>query len=353
MTLQTFPEQPFPGFTLGSTAAPSTGNLGTIAAGQKVAIIRQAQEDMVITHVGFRAGTVSASGGCEIRIETVDNTGLYTGTLVDSAGANNAKVSTGALTSSTFALFALGSSATISRGQWYAVVFSHNTGTSFQVSSGGTATGLSLIAPYYVLDQGTPTKTRHLVPVHVVLGSSSTVFYRVTYCLPVGSSGSGSSAFNNTNSAAKGLRFQLPVKKRIVGLQWFNASATLGDYNIGILSDAGSEVSNSLTAVDGNMNTEGGNGLQCYWFDNPVTPAINTWYRAIIEPSSATNVTLYHYNLPSNSYTFGFVGAPNWQYCARASGTWTDTDTQIPLIDLIFDQSDDGVGGGSSGVIGS
>jgi hypothetical protein len=81
-------------------------------------------------------------------------------------------------------------------------------------------------------------------------------------------------------------------------------------------------------------------------FDNPVTLLPGVWYRAALEPLSATNINMYTATLPSAPYRAAWAGGVNQLYTTRASGTWDDTKTdQIPFMDILYDQSDDGVGG--------
>jgi hypothetical protein len=68
-------------------------------------------------HVGFRAGTAAGSPTIEVRIETLDASGLPSGTL----WATNTNGTTGTVSSNTYVLWALTASASIAKGQMFCV----------------------------------------------------------------------------------------------------------------------------------------------------------------------------------------------------------------------------------------
>lgn len=315
------------------------------AAGEYEAIVICAREAMVISHVGFKPGAATGSPTADIRIETLDTaTGLPSGTL----WAANTNIVTGTLTTS-FGLHALTASATIAAGQWFVVKIAYNSGTSFRTSQMSNYT-VSAGLPYYVINTGTPTKTVMLEGFSGVLGSSATTFYNIEGLFPV--SALTTSTFNNTSSARRGLRFKVPFKTRCVGLTWHNG-ASVGDVNVGLFDDAGSELSSSLTAMAGNAWVAAAGGTPRVYFDNPVTILPDTWYRAALEPSSATNISITTAQLPSANYRSGMPGGLNHHYTTFASGSWTDSATdQIPLLDILIDQLDAGKSPRAQSLIG-
>src|SRR5580765_13275 len=111
-----------------TASSPGLNNIATLtAAGHYVCYISIAQEDMVISHVGFRVGTCTGSPTADCRIETVATTGLPSGTL----WATNTNIVTGTLSTDTNVLNALTAAATITKGQVFAVKIAYNSGTSF------------------------------------------------------------------------------------------------------------------------------------------------------------------------------------------------------------------------------
>lgn len=341
----------FPGTTLGQAAQASASNLATIATGQYTSYIISAPQDMTISHVGFRCGAATGSPTAELRIETVGATGLPSGTLWDT----NTNGTTGTLTANTFVLQALTASATITKGQLFCVKLAYASGTSFVVTTlNALPNGGLYNLPYVVTDTGTPTKAGvGQTSSSIALGSSSTAFYQVPGLFPYSSVGGGGT-FNNTNSAKRGLRFIPPMKCRVIGMRWYTGGGN-GDCNIGIYDDSGTELSNSVTAFDGDHGSLSSNGIVSAYFDNPVTLTAGTAYRVAVEPTSATNCNVSTVVLPSANYRSAVAAGSNSNYATYTSGGgWVDTATDnIPLMDVIIDQLDDGVSsGGVVGVIG-
>jgi len=351
MTLVSLPSPiAWPGLLGHTVGSPALSTVATLdASGEYMAYVFVAREDMVVSHVGFRAGTSTGSPTCEVRIETLDATGLPSGTL----WATNTNGTTGTVSSNTNVLQALTASASITKGQAFSVMVKYATGTSQiiqQVNNAASPLGSSL--PYQVVNAGTPTKGNMGGAVSTfVLGSSSTTFYQVPGAYPF--TGTNTSAFNNTNGARRGLRFTIPMNCRAIGMRWWNSSS-VGDYNAVLFSDAGSELSSSSTAFDGDITAASANTPCTVYFDNTVTLTAGTTYRLVIEPTSATNATLLAITLPSADHRsatpLGLIG----HYTTFASAAWDDTATSsVPYMDLLIDQVDNGAGtGGVTGVIG-
>lgn len=344
MTLQTLNTAiAWPGITARTSVAPgiSSGSLTLNAATDYDSFVICAREDMTISHVGVN---IAASGSptMDVRIETVDASGVPTGTLWNT----NTNIVTGAL-SSGFTLHALTASASITKGQVFCVKFLYQSGTSVIPR---TLTGVTPSAnafPYeYQFDASTGTKVAFAAATPIALGSSSTTFYSVRNFYPITTI--TNNAFNNTNGARRGLRFQVPFKCRCVGLRHFT-NTNNGDYNAAIFDDAGSELASSSTAFDGDQSSNIATGNTDCYFDNPVTLSPATWYRAVIEPSSSTNTNITTFALPSSSYRSAMPHGSNALYTTYASAAWTDTATDtLPYMDILIDQLDDGVSAGGS-----
>jgi len=354
MTLVSLPAPiAWPGIVGHFNTSPALGSPGTLdAAGEYIAYVLVAKENMVVSHVGFRVGNVSGSPTGELRIETIDPaTGLPTGTL----WGTTTNVTSGTLSANTWTLLALTASATINKGQVFCVKIGYVSGTSFNISNGNQFGGpLNSNLPYLILNTGTPTKSflSNNFPI-LAFGSDSTTFYQVPGTIPITAVTVGS--FNNTSAAKRGLRFTLPFKCRIVGIRWYNSSS-VGDFNVGIYDDTTGtavELSSSVTAYEGDVSGANAVGVISSFLDNAVAGDAGTTYRAAIEPSSATNASVATFTLPSTSYRsatpFGTVA----HYTTFVTGGWTDTATdQIPLMDILIDQLDDGAGGGGGNVAG-
>ena len=340
----------WPGSVGSTVGAPAVGASSSLtSAGHYVAYIFVAREDMTVSHVGFRAGTATGSPTAEVRIETLDASGMPSGTL----WATNTNGTTGTLTANTWTLQALTASASITKGQAFCVKVAYASGTNFTIGTYNNSNfPFTSNLPCSVTNTGTPTKALlNNVGALIALGSSSTTFYQVYGSFPFNTTTGGT--FNNTNSARRGLRFTPPMKCRVVGVRWYNSNA-VGDFNAAVFDDAGSELSTSSTAFDGDLSAASANGTITVFFDNPVSLTAGTTYRVAIEPSSATNAHVLAYVLPSANYRGASPLGTNGHYTTFASGSWTDTATDtIPMMDILIDQLDDGAGsGGVVGVIG-
>lgn len=332
---------PWPQLVQGFGGAPSAATRSTLSsAGHYDSIMFYAREAMTISHIGFRCGTASGSPTADVRIETVGATGDPSGTL----WATNTNAATATLVTNTWALTALTASASIAAGQLFALKIAYASGTSF-ITQDSSANSSPTDTPYQVINTASAVRSRLTNPALMALGSGSTTFYGIRGLHPVTTF--TSNTFNNTSSARRGLRFQVPFKCRAAGIRFYNGAST-GDFNIAIFDDGGSELSNSSTAIDGDSSANLNTAPWDVFFDNPVTLSPGTWYRAALEPSSATNITIHTYTLPSASYRSAMPHGSNAHYTTYVASSWTDTATdQIPLIDILIDQLDDGASAGS------
>lgn len=342
MSLVDVPPFFFPGVMQGLTNIPSFATAATLdAAGEYIALIFQAKEDMVISHVGWRTGTVAGSPTCDTRIETVGADGIPTGTL----WAANTNIISGTLVSNTWTLHALTASATIARGDFFAVKIVYNSGTSLIMQRVTGIVGIynSNIAYTVTNTTGSAVKAASSQNANIALGSSTTTFYSMPKSLPMTTV--GTSTFNNTGDERRGLRFQVPFSGRCAGVAWFNSSS-VGDANIVIYDDAGSVLASK--ALEGDQSANANTHTTTIIFDTPVTLSPSTWYRAALEPTSATNVSMYPLTLPSANYLGAWPHKENAHYTTyTTAGGWVDSATNIlPLLDILFDRLDDGAGGG-------
>jgi hypothetical protein len=178
------------------------------------------------------------------------------------------------------------------------------------------------------------------------LGSSATTFYFVPGTMPMNAI--AGAAFNNTSSAKRGLKFTPPMNCRAIGLRFW-AVSSVGDFNAAIFDSSGAALSSSSTAFDGDQNANLTGGLTYVYFTNPVTLTAGTAYYAAIEPSSATNANMPVITLPTSDYFTSTPAGSTAIYSAFATSAWTDSTTQLPVLDVIIDQVDNGAGSGGGG----
>jgi hypothetical protein len=332
------------------TVALATAN--TLSAGNSLVHVAVAREAMTVTHVGFMCGAVTAAGGATVAIYTINTT---TGAISSDdwgAGATSANTGDLAASANTYVIKALTNSATIAAGTAYGIYVAHQTGTSFVVQHIANAIASFGVLPYAIVNGtigsiGTNLKT-------AVAMSSSTEAYPVTWAIPA--NGTGGGAFNNTNNEKRALKFTLPFPARCIGVQWNTTSAGSGDGTWQIQTDAGAEVDSSSTTMYGAMQA-GSNGVRQWFFDNPATLSAETAYRAVLTPTSSTNVDLRSITASATGLlNSGFPGKGRAIYSVArddvSSGAWVDTNTAMPQVALILDQIPDGAAVGGAHIIG-
>jgi hypothetical protein len=334
----------------------------TVATGQYASWVMSAPRDMVVSHIGLTPGTVTASGILDLRIETVGTDGIPTGTLWDNPTDTTNKVTAAgqgvggaSLASNTWSLWALTGAATITKGQIFAVKFaSGGSGTSVVIQRLNNNSNVNFGMPYFYNDTGSPAKAAGR-PCVFALGSSETSFYNLSAAIPVSAAYATLSTFNSgSDPNAAGVRFQVPFKCRCVGLN-VSPGTAVGDFNIMIQNDSNTEFGSSSTLMEGDrFSVAAAPPRNRVFFDTAVTLEKDTWYRAVIEPTSVTNCSMYYATVASADILSGMIGGSNFYYTARTSTTWNDTTTRVPLLELLIDQVDDGTGsgGGAAHIIG-
>jgi hypothetical protein len=301
---------------------------------------------MTISHVGFKAGAVTGSGTATVAIRSVDGNG------VDSADwAANTNLSGQTVSANSWNLFQLTSAASVSAGQIFGVKIGYGgTGTNFILQRIANFRATNSNLPY---EAPSGTKGRIVGAKAIAVGSSSTSFYQLADCYPA--TAITNATFNTgTSTTEEGLRFQVPFKCRCVGIRtWMNTGA-LADFAAVLRNDAGTELSSSSTSFDGDYSAANAAGVMSFYFDNPVTLSPGTWYRATIQATSATNVTISEVTMQSTSYFGALPGGANQQLTRYTSSAWVDSGLEaiIPMLDILIDQVDDGTGSGGARVIG-
>lgn len=341
MALQAIKPRIWPGIVEAVAAGPLiSADIAMTAAGHYTCPVMQAWRDMTITHMGFYPQAATGSPTGTWTIETVSTTtGLPTGTLWNASGGGST-VTTGTLVAGTWVLSALAASAVITRGSWFAAKFAMASGTTLSSGKISSFGGLSNL-PYRANSTGSPAKAV-TIPQLLALGDSATTFIPFDQLWPI--TAWTANSFNNTSSAKRGVRFQVPFACRATGVRTIQGLG--GDYNILITNDAGTDLGSTSILVDKDLFMAS-TGYSNVFFTTPAVLSPGTSYRLVIEPTSATNCQSIVMTLPTADYRSGMPGGTNYTYTAY-TGTWDDSQTTlVPAMDLIIDQLDDGAGGGS------
>lgn len=143
----------------------------------------------------------------------------------------------------------------------------------------------------------------------------------------------------------RGLLFQVPFPCRLAGVWW--RIDPDNDFDI-VLYDAASSVVETIAVV--HTNVDGQNSENGYWpFASGVNLTKNVNYRVVLKPSAGT-IGSFDGDFNSSAIRAANPGGSTWKSTSRTdAGAWTDTDTNLPIMGLVFDGFDDGTSGGGGG----
>jgi hypothetical protein len=342
---------------LSSFAGPTSKILQQ--TGDYVALICQAEEAATITRVsGYVQSRTGAPGTTRVGIQSVNTTtGLPTGTwlgFVDLAtNATNFPVTLPKE-------WTLTTNATLTRGQYYAIVVAAQSGTwgsgdQMQLYSvQGTGVGPSLAAFPYVHDviNGT-TGTKTTTAILPCLGcGTSTTQYRIAHKpANIGSWNSGSTPNQ------RGMKFNLPASTvssfQIAGVRMAigpTSSASTWDLN---LTDASNTILQSRSFTNQEAFNTASLFIRDYYFSTSTLATLspNTDYRIAIQATNATLGCATYIELTSDTAcSNAFIPGGTYHLTTRTgTGAWTDTTTAWMPMQLIID--DLTVTGGSGGMV--
>jgi hypothetical protein len=296
---------------------------------------------------GTRAVTTSAT--MDVRVETVDATGLPSGTL----WGTNTNAARSGLTANTGYLDTLTADAAVTRGQFGAVVIKQPTASfgNCQVAAMGTA-GATQRYPFCALNAPSGTWTKVAGSPILGLEYDTGAYYEIHGCLPVMDTIGATTTSTGSTPDVSGLRFQVTTPQTFSDVWlWVDAD---GDFNINLVSTAYHQVNqtgilSSLTVSNKDAQTSP-ILLRLRMPTYALVPG--TWYRLIVEPTSATTIVIYEFNLPSLASMDAWGGA-NFHYTTAknptADGDWTNYNSgtfRKPFIGLGLSAFADDAGGG-------
>lgn len=345
MAMQSVAPFPWPAVHTTASAGISTGGMTALTgAGNYTAIICQAQVAMSISQIEFAIGTFTSTGTCTVGLETVNGSGLPSGSAY---GGSTVSATSGNITTvGQWLVTALGGAGTTVVGDFFAIVIRWVSGSFAVARVTNASTPFSGAMPY-VVQNGTPSSMGSF---HMMVAAGDGTNYldipSIIPCVTVTSTG-----FNNVASPNEiALRFQLPFKARLLGGGFYQNGAG-GNYMLN-LYDTGTTVLTGTAQPGVNQSGSGNMGYTSTFLASPQLITPNTTYRLAMTPTSATNVSRTTYNLNSAALLPAMPGRAQCYYSTRNGGAWTDDTTKVPLAYLILDQlSNDAGGGGGPGII--
>lgn len=341
---------PAPGFAP-NAATPnfSTTPIRLNAAGDYVAFVLSANRSGDVEEIFWRTGPVTTGCTVDVRLETVDTTtGLPTGTLVN-AGANASQVVANTDDNQAFQT-ALGTAATLTRGELYAVVFDVLSGTPSSLCIACFVDPSSLQSPYVIEYDGTASLISGYAPIMGLLYSGG-VYQGTPGAWPITNVWTQSYAATDSPDTY-GAAFSLSHQSRVCGF-WFWGEFD-GDGTAKLYDSDGATVLESA-AIYENVAPSGSSLLQSFFFGSSVTLAEDTTYYLAIEATDSTDIVMYGVEFSSAAWRDASPLGGRWQLaqCTQSptgTGDWTNTGTKQAFIGLIVDGLEEAGGGGGSSV---
>lgn len=156
--------------------------------------------------------------------------------------------------------------------------------------------------------------------------------------------------FNNSSTPDEiGGRFQVPVPCRLTA--WWGWLDADGDYNVNVYdSDGATKIAGTPYAVDKDTRRGSAANIVYHRFTSTANLLANTYYRLVIEPSSATNLSLYDFTSNTAAALDAFDGGQLFHLTSAKNPTqesdWTNTLTRRPFLGVKLDGFSDGVSTG-------
>lgn len=319
-------------YWFGSQSAMSISQQSLSSSGNYVAGVFAAPKTGNISAIGYFPGTVS-SPSADVRLETVDSSGLPSGTLW---GTNtNASHTPSA---STWAWVTLTASAAVNKGDIICIKIARSSGT-FQVNYWNPAPVIGFF-PYGVFNTGTPSRST-ACPILAVKYDDNT--YPFMFSFPLGNTGLAQAINSGTTPDEKGVKFTVPFACKVSGACFrYVAPSGSTTYTLKLYDGSDNVLASVLVDTDAQA-TINSTGQIVSLFNTDVQLSPGSTYRLTILPTDATNFNFFRAILDAATTREAWPHGTSWQATERTdAGSWTDTDTQMPLMSLMLSALDDG-----------
>lgn len=334
--------------------SPAMSNLQTMnASGEKVAYIGRVynkdRASKTITGIGIQIGAVTKDGSTDLEVSLQDpdaTTGDPDGVKDQTGTLGNANLTSG------WHNITLGATRAVTFGELVAVVFEV---TPF---GGGNSVVIRTIIDWY----GYPEMGENYVDFYTASWAKQAfwfpnfifIFSDSTYGGLINStsiSNIGNYAFNNTDDPdAYGLAFQMPFK---FGLDGISVRANLTQpCELRLYDNNGDLMANSTVAIDPDIQV--GGGIQTFEIIFPAqqTCEANTEYRAILVPTTGSDITLYYMLFNDANYKQAMPGGVDFSVVEKSvAGAFAKTTTRNMLMGLIIGAVNVGGDPGSEGIL--
>lgn len=326
----------------------NTAALSLAGATQRVAFLVEAPKSGTINSVAFRTNTVTTGDTIRVSFQDVDlTTGNPDGTVdqfrahVVNSTDDNVVLTTGLITSDGTDL---GSKRTVTRGDWFFVVFDFSTyvagNMQFQTNQFIVAMAQNNCATF---NGTTWTKSSNAGAVMLIYDDSSSAFAITNQLVSNASSGTFASNSTPDERAAK---FRLPISVQVGGVSLeldHDANADI------VLYDSNGTTALGTITLDSDVRNTTSVARVSRFFSSPITLLANTFYYLAIKPTTTTAIGWREQTLASSAHLASTAGGADYFVSTRTdAGAWTDDQTRQPAISLLISGID--TGGGSGGV---
>ncbi len=342
--------------------APITSDLGAVgtastftfdAASDGIAVVFRSPAT-ALDKVSFRSETYTSTGTLECSIQTVDTSGLPTGTVVGSTPT--VSITSGPTNWEVTGLAATGLSLTTQ----YAIVIQAQAGFAGNFTLRSTGEGSVVppdVHPYMLTKNGAGawTKTSFAGFGGAVGIGDTSRYYMLPYMLGGHDIGTGTAVTSTSDPREVGCIFQIPFKARLSGVvAYHNRAGASADSSFHLYSTPlGTPVEQLTISIDDDQERTG-TGWRYYNFGSTYEISINTNYVIAIQSAGSNGVGLTELTCESNAVLDCFFDKNVYKAYRATTGstTFSTTDTVCPFIFPVFDQMDDGAsaGGGLSAI---
>jgi len=323
--------------------SPAIVGITIDAASEKAAFVFRAPKTGTISKVAFRTETVTTGATVDVRLETVSTAnGDPTGTLLGT-NSNGSQVIADA-DDDTWFTTSLTTGVAVTRGDLMSAVIVNPAGSPGSMLIAELDDSLVFYGfPYG--DAYTASWSKRTDYAIMAFEYDDGSYATVPQAFPV--SNINSVAFNNTSDPDhRGLKFKLPFPFRLAGI-WLLLDLD-GDADIKLYDSDGTSVL-ATTSIDSNVRYTTSSKVLFVDFASPQSLSKDVSYRVVVEPTSATSVTLFDFDVNSAAVMDAFSGGQDFHHTEKKDAGWTDTTTKRPWIGLLIDGFDDGAGGSTSG----
>lgn len=331
-----FPEQ------MAGNGVPAFTNQTMFSSTDQVEVIFSAIDSVAITKLGVRLAAISGTTPTyKISLQGVDGSGNPDGTIKGGGSPASKTFNPSSLgwAASSWHWITLDNSYTPSRGEVLAFVIAYDSGTidvsNFATFTNTIGSGLVFNGFHYAIQNVSGSRTRQNgCPVYGY-ASASRAYGRPILAINTHTFNSGSA----TDEYA--LAFQLPTgwgsTLQVAGAR-FEAALSAASSVI-VQSYNGTSVLDTITR-DSDLARNTGIALHEFWFTSLATLNFGSTYRVGFQPQTATNMSVYSFDVDAASDWDAWPGGQKFWTSTRVDGgAWTDVLTRrllaaITLADI-------------------